>query len=96
MDKISMSAKLNEILYFAGNCFPGYPYCRAKDPGYFELLLEEFIELDLLQELKLYSAWTLDRMEEGPIPYRTLFRLWLKHSHLFRVTRVLNGEDGLC
>ncbi len=94
--KMPMSEKLNDLLYFAGNCFSGYPYCRAKDPVYFELLLEEFIELDLLQELKLYHTWTLDMKGGSPIPYRTMFRIWLKYSRSRNRMSTFSDEDDLC
>ena len=78
-----MSSKLNDLLYFARNCFEGYPYNQGKDPGYFEHLLDEFSELDLMYEIKLYYAWTLDLMDNRSFPYRMLFQLWLIHSRTF-------------
>ena len=96
MKEIPLSSQLNDLLYFAGNCFSGYPYCRSKDPVYFEFLLEEFVELDLLQELKLYYTWTLDMKEESPIPYRTMFRIWLKYSRSRKGISTFSEEDDLC
>lgn len=82
VNSIPMSSKLNNLLYFSSSYFEGYPYCSSKDPGYFELLLEEFPELDLLQELKTYYAWTLDIEGTKPLFYRTMFRLWLENRRL--------------
>ena len=96
MKEIPLSSKLNGLIYFAGNCFIGYPYCRSKDPAFFEYLLEEFAELDVLQELKLYYTWTLDLTEIGPIPYRTMFRVWLNHSCSLQSTRPFTGKDLRC
>lgn len=96
MKSITVSEKLNDLLHFSRNCFTGYPYCGAKDPGYFELLLEEFIELDLLQELKFYYAWTLDTTELSSIPYRTVFRQWLMHSRSVQKLRTFSDRDDRC
>ena len=81
--KIPVSSQLNDLLYFARICFEEYPYSTIKDPGYFELLLDEFPDLDLLYEIRLYHAWTLDQTGCRPFPYRLLFRLWLMHSRAF-------------
>ena len=80
----SMSWKLNRILYFLENYFPGYPFHHAKDLRYFELLLEEFHGLDIEEELKSYCAWVLDQPEDKKISYRCRFRSWLKTSVNFK------------
>jgi hypothetical protein len=81
--EIPVSSQLNDLLYFARNWFEEYPYSIIKDPGYFELLLDEFPDLDLLYEIRLYHAWTLDQVGRRPFHYRLLFRLWLMHSRAF-------------
>lgn len=93
-----MSAKLNNILFFSSTYFAGYPYCPDKDPSFFETLLEEFPELDLLQELKVYYAWTLDIDAPKPFHYRTMFRFWLEHrcSNHRNLGGFSEGREHLC
>lgn len=78
------TARLAPILVYLKEHFSGYPYDDSKDPAYFSRLLEDFCDLNILEELKSYHAWTLDQPAEKKIFYRSRFRSWLKTAVRFQ------------
>ena len=76
--------KLDPLLSYLRSDFGGYHYDDEKDPSYFSRLLSDFGELDLLDELKQYHAWTLDQPQGKKILYRRRFRSWLKLALQFK------------
>ena len=87
MDVLEITApkhKIEPLLSYLLSDFSEYPYDDLKDPPYFLRLLTDFGDLDLLDELKQYHAWTLDQPQTKKIHYRSRFRSWLKLSLQFR------------
>lgn len=79
-----MEEKLRLVLSYLRAQFSKYPYDEDKDPTYFWRLIDEFYELDILEELKQYHAWSLDQPDDKKIAYRSRFRTWLKTSLNFK------------
>lgn len=53
----------------------------AREQGYFEGLLLDFAhEIDVIDELKSFHAWSLDK---GSVNPRSKFREWLKRSRRY-------------
>lgn len=79
------STEFEQVLEYLRERFDGYPYDDGKDRGYFWQLFDDFSkELNILEELKQYQAWTLDQPPEKKIHYRSRFRSWLKTALQFR------------
>gem|GEM_PF-2388013 len=76
--------KLGKLLEYLSCTFDNYPFSEKKDSKYFGLLIDEFVDLDIEEELKQYYAWTLDLPERKKIYYRSRFRTWLKKAREFQ------------
>jgi len=63
---------------------PTYPFQFDKDLSFIKDLLVDFPSLDLLEELKAWKTWLLDRGLRGKINYRSRIRKWLQNSIRFR------------
>jgi hypothetical protein len=84
-------SKLNRLLEFLSCFFQRYPFDETKDSKYFAMLIEEFSDLDIEDELRQYHAWTLDQPDDKKIYYRSRFRSWLKRARDYRTERPLEG-----
>ena len=84
-------SKLNCLLEFLSCCFQRYPFDEEKDSKYFNMLIEEFSDLDIEEELRQYHAWTLDQPIDKKIYYRSRFRSWLKRAREFKTVRPLDA-----
>lgn len=67
--------QLDEIRLYLQQWFPDFHYSK-KDDYFFAALHAEYPALNLLQELKTFHAWCLDRRVSDSI-YRLTFRKWL-------------------
>jgi len=84
-------SKLNRLLEFLSCSFDRYPFHEEKDAKYFNLLIEEFTDIDIEEELKQYYAWTLDQPDHKKIYYRSRFRAWLKKARDFKTERPMKN-----
>jgi hypothetical protein len=70
---------LEEILEFLKR-FGTYPYDEEKDREFLTELLQDFPTVNVLDQLKEFQAWVLDRDNDRKIGYRTAIRKWVKRS----------------
>lgn len=82
-------SKLNLLLSFLSCDFDHYPFNEVKDSKYFGMLIKDFADLDIEEELKQYYAWSLDQPDGKKIYYRSRFRSWLKRARDFKTKRPL-------
>ena len=81
-DQIHPTQLMDEIRDYLVNWFPDFDY-RKRDDYFFAALYVEFPGVDLLDEIKAFHAWCLDRNAEG-MSYRLSFRRWLAKGASFR------------
>ena len=86
------SSKLSKLLEFLSCSFNRYPFDEVKDTRYFDLLIAEFSDLDIEDELRQYHAWTLDQPDDKKIYYRSRFRSWLKKARDFKTERPMEAS----
>jgi hypothetical protein len=67
---------LDLILEYLEQSFNDYPYDKELDSSYYQVLLNEYPNCDILTELKLFHAWTMDKKAKG-LNHRLSFRKWL-------------------
>lgn len=85
-------SKLNRLLAFLSCHFDRYPFDEGKDAKYFAMLIEEFVDLDIEDQLRQYYAWTLDQPDDKKIYYRSRFRSWLKRALDFQTERPMEAR----
>jgi hypothetical protein len=85
------SIKLGALLKFLSCSFDKYPFDENKDSKYFNLLIQDFTDLDIGDELRQYHAWTLDQPDDKKIYYRSRFRSWLKTARDYKTERPMEG-----
>ena len=76
---------MDEIRHYLQNWFPDFAYSK-RDDYLFAALYVEFRGVDILDELKAFHAWCLDRDTDG-ISYRLSFRRWLAKGATFRAKK---------
>ena len=84
--------KLNLLLSFLSCEFDHYPFDEIKDSKYFGMLIRDFADLNLEEELKQYYAWSLDQPDRKKIYYRSRFRSWLKCAREFKTMKSRETE----
>lgn len=70
--------QLDEIRLYLQQWFPDFNYSK-KDDYFFAALHAEYPALNLLQELKTFHAWCLDKRVSDSA-YRLTFRKWLSNA----------------
>jgi hypothetical protein len=75
---------LHEIRSYIEQWFPDFCY-RKPDDYFFAALYVEFRGLDLLEEIKNFHAWCLDKNDQQ-MNYRIALRRWLRKGVSFRET----------
>lgn len=85
-------SKVSQLLEFLSCHFHRYPFDEAKDARYFNLLIEEFVGLDVFDQLRQYHAWTLDQPDDKKIHYRSRFRSWLKRALDYQTERPMEAS----
>jgi hypothetical protein len=83
-DFLVPESTVDRLLDYLVHEFDNYPYDETKDPKYFTRLVNEFLNVDIENELKAYHAWILDQPDGKKIYYRSRFRSWLKRAEEFR------------
>ena len=73
---------LQEIRSYIEQWFPDFSY-RKHDDYFFAALYAEFRGLDLLEEIKNFHAWCLDKNDQQ-MNYRISLRRWLRKAVSFR------------
>ena len=81
-DQIYPAQLMDEIRDYLENWFPDFAY-RKRDDYFFAALYAEFRGVDILDEIKAFHAWCLDRNDER-VSYRLSFRRWLAKGSTFR------------
>ena len=71
---------LETILEFLER-FSVYPFDEDKDREFFQEILDDFPGLDIIEQLKSFQAWILDRSEDRKIGYRSTIRKWLRRTY---------------
>ncbi len=72
-ERAQPSCKLNVLLSFLSCDFDRYPFNEIKDSKYFAMLIVEFCDLDIEDELRQFYAWSLDQPDRKKIYYRSRF-----------------------
>lgn len=75
---------LHEIRSYIQQWFPDFCY-RKPDDFFFAALYAEFPTLDLLEEIKTFHAWCLDKHDQD-MNYRISLRRWLRKAVSYRAT----------
>ena len=73
---------LQEIRGYLQQWFPDFGYHKPDD-YFFAALYVEFRGLNLLEEIKDFHAWTLDKGDED-MNYRISLRRWLRRAVSYR------------
>lgn len=73
---------MDEIRVYLEHWFPEFGYTK-RDDFFFAALYVEYRAVDLLQEIKTFHAWCLDRDSQG-MSYRLSFRRWLAKGASYR------------
>lgn len=75
-------SSIDPIITYLRNCFYEFGYLYDVDERYFALLQQEFPDVDILEQLKIFHMWTLDAPQ--PVKHmRMRFRNWVKNSQRF-------------
>jgi hypothetical protein len=74
-----MNQVVDDAIQYIETYFPEFKLNPEKDIRFFSILLEEFPDQDLLEELKLFHAWTMDVDSKITTP-RIRFRKWIRNS----------------
>jgi hypothetical protein len=69
----------DQIRIYIQQWFPDFNY-RKRDDLFFAALKAEFPSVDLLNEIKSFHAWCLDRNDNDSLNYRLTFRKWLANA----------------
>jgi len=85
MDQIYPIELMDEIRIYLEQWFPDFSYSK-RDDFFFAALYAEYPAVDLLEEIKTFHAWCLDRDSEG-MSYRLSFRRWLAKGASYRAKR---------
>ena len=81
-DQIDPTQLMDEIRDYLENWFPDFAY-RNRDDYFFAALYAEFRGVDILDEIKAFHAWCLDRDAQA-MSYRLSFRRWLARGASYR------------
>jgi hypothetical protein len=68
---------VGRLIWYLEMYFKEYPFHWDTDMLFFRQVLDEFPELDVLEELKRFRVWLLDKGESQCSNYRSRFRNWL-------------------
>lgn len=85
IDQTYPNELLDEIRIYLQQWFPDFGYSK-RDDFFFAALYVEYRTVDLLEEIKVFHAWCLDRDSEG-MSYRLSFRRWLAKGASYRAKR---------
>ena len=72
--------ELENIMEFLER-FGSYPFDEEKDREFFQEILDDFPGLDIIEQLKSFQAWILDRSEDRKIGYRSTIRKWVRRTY---------------
>ena len=72
--------ELENIIEFLDR-FGSYPFDEEKDREFFQEILDDFPGLDIIEQLKSFQAWILDRSEDRKIGYRSTIRKWVRRTY---------------
>jgi hypothetical protein len=64
---------------YLSDWFPEFGF-HPRDAAYWGALAQDFPEVDLLEQLKIFHAWSLDRFNGKTATYRLSFRKWLSYA----------------
>ena len=84
-DRLQPGDLIEEIRSYLQQWFPAFSY-RKPDDYFFAALYVEFRDLDLLEEIKVFHAWCLDKDQED-MNYRISLRRWLRKASSYRASR---------
>ena len=84
-DRLQPTDFIEEIRSYLEQWFPDFGY-RKPDDYFFAGLYVEFRALDLLEQIKDFHAWCLDKDDED-MNYRISFRRWLRKAASYRASR---------
>jgi len=77
--------KIRRIIDLARTAFSGMIINDTNAVHFFNFLCEDFVDLDIEEELKQYYAWTLDQLPNGKkMNHHSRFRYWLKKAQLMK------------
>ena len=78
---------------------PDYPFNFAKDLSFLRDLIVDFPTIELIEDLKKWKTWLLDKNLKGKVNYRSRLRKWLLNSRKFKeekkdeIHRQNSGKD---
>lgn len=75
--------RLDEIPLYLQQWFPEFNY-TIRDRLFFAALHFEYPAVDLLDQLKTFHAWCLDRKDGESLNYRVTFRRWIGNANKYR------------
>ena len=84
-DQVHPTELMDEIRGYLQQWFPDFGYCK-RDDYFFAALYVEFRGVDILDEIKSFHAWCLDKGAED-MSYRLSFRRWLAKGATYRANR---------
>jgi len=90
MNEVAQTNPIEAILLYIRTHFDEYNFDLIKDQKYYGILIEEFPDLDLLEETKLFHIWVIDSSAKLGNP-RLTFRKWLKNSSKWSTPPQLRG-----
>jgi hypothetical protein len=70
---------LDAVKAYLEQWFPQFGY-QPRDDLFLACLRAEFPRVDLLEQIKTFHAWCLDRQDGKPLNYRLTLRKWLRNS----------------
>ena len=72
---------VEELICYIELYFKEYPFRWDKDKAFFQQLLDEFPHLDVLDQLKRFRIWLMDREDCKGRNLRSRFRNWLVRAN---------------